>query len=81
MNDFHTVRRFTHVDKFKDDVSYIEYHDNKSVVFILNNGDKILGGKVDIKGFEVMVNQKKWKELKSYQIWPSTESHLFRDCY
>lgn len=81
MNDFQTVRRFKHIDKFKDDVDYIEYFEDESVIFVLKDGDKVLGSKADVTGFEKMVEQEIWEELKSYRIWPSTEVHMFRDCY
>jgi hypothetical protein len=81
MYDFQTVRRFTHIEKFKDDVDHIEYYEDGYVTFILKDGDKVLGNKADINGFEKMVNEKKWKELKSYKIWSSSESHLFKDLY
>ena len=80
MNKFQTVRRFKHIKKFKDDVDHIEYHEDGYVIFILKDGDKVLGDKADVNGFEKMVNAKIWEELKSYKIWPSSEIHLFRDC-
>jgi hypothetical protein len=78
MNEFQTVRRFKHVEKFKDDVDHIEYHEDGYVTFILKDGDKVLGNKADVNGFEILVNEKIWEELKSYKIWSSTEAHLFR---
>jgi len=81
MKEFQTVRSFRHADKFKDDVDRIEYYENGRIVFILKDGDKVVGNKADIKGFEILVNAKIWEELKSYRIWPSSEVHMFRDCY
>ena len=81
MKNFQTVRRFKHINKFKDDVDHIEYYENGSIIFILKDGDKIIGKKSDVKGFEILVNAEIWEELKAYNIWSSTEVHMFRDCY
>ncbi|MCP3965099.1 MAG: hypothetical protein GY718_01920 [Lentisphaerae bacterium] len=81
MDDFQTVRIFTHVKGFKDDVEYIEYHETGRIVFVLKDGDRVFGGYGDVKGFERMVECGLWKELKAYRIWPSTEAHIFKDCY
>jgi hypothetical protein len=81
MDDYQTVRRFSHIEKFRDDVDHIEYYEDEHVVFVLKDGDKVIGNKADVRGFEKMVSEGIWKELKTYRIWPSTEVHMFRDCY
>ncbi len=76
-----TIRRFQHIEGFKDDVDYIEYYEDTSIVFVLENGDKILGRKVDVSEFEVLVQKGVWKELDSFKIYPNTKSNIFKDLF
>ncbi len=73
------VRRFTHVNGFKDDVAWIEYYKDNDLLYVLDDGNKVIGNAYSIDGMEQMVSEGKWVELKPFIIYDYPEQQIFKD--
>jgi hypothetical protein len=74
------VRRFKHKEGFRDDTDYIELFEDGTYVFVLNNGNKVLGeSKFADEWFVTNVDKGIWEELDPIRIYKNTGENLFDD--
>jgi hypothetical protein len=73
------VRRFVHKSGFKDDVAWVEYYKNKDTLFVLDDGNKVMGSAYGLAGMENMVSSGDWIELKPFTIYEFPEQQIFED--